>query len=98
MLQGFVDIDSLRWATLELGAAPEGIRADVAVRLKDGNDSLAYHLLRTPALGGEALKAVPQGVAGFLAFALSKPGERAAHPAEGGAEGTREPLPELDFA
>jgi hypothetical protein len=72
LAQALGDIESLRWAALRLGTEKGGISGGLRLRLADGNHALPYHLLRTPPLGKEALKAVPSGPAIVLGLALSE--------------------------
>jgi len=75
LLQALADIESLEWATLGIGTREDGLAAHFSLRLREGNHSLAYHLLRTPPAGRDALGAVPAGSAAALALGLGMPGE-----------------------
>jgi hypothetical protein len=72
LTQAVTDIESIRWAALSLGTCEQGLSGSFQVRLAEKNRALAYHLLRTPSVGPDALKLVPAGAAGFLAFGLNE--------------------------
>jgi hypothetical protein len=68
----FLDLEKFRWAALRVGTEDRALRADVWLRLEEGNRCLAYNLLRTPALDREVLKTIPSGVAAVMAVALNE--------------------------
>jgi hypothetical protein len=97
MLQALADVESVRWASLEIGSSEAGITARARLRLDDANQSLAFHLFRTPPVGRGALRAAPAGAAVVLALALGDPGTAAALlRAEGAAPAA--PITGLDLA
>ncbi len=75
LLQAVADVESLEWASLAIGTREDGLAAHLSLRLREGNHSFAYHFLRTPPAGREALGAVPAGAAAALALGLGEPGE-----------------------
>lgn len=72
LTQAVTDIESIRWAAFSLGTCEQGLSGSFQVRLAEKNRALAYHLLRTPGVGPDVLKLVPNGAAGFLAFGLNE--------------------------
>jgi hypothetical protein len=83
-VQALVDFESVRSIGAWLMTEGTALSLELALELDDGNHAYAYHLLRSPAAGQEALRAIPSGAAAFLAFGLGEKGGET-----GGAGGTR---------
>ncbi len=64
----FRNMDSL---TLSLAIEPDGLAYKAGVLFKDGHQSLAYDLIRTPNIGKAAFEAVPAQAVALASFALS---------------------------
>ncbi len=78
MAQAVADVESIQWAALSIGAQEKHLAIEARLVLDDSNQSLAFHLLRTPNVGKDALRSAPAGAAALLAFALGDPTEAAA--------------------
>lgn len=77
LVQSIADVESLRWAALQISTGDEGLSAQVSLQLAEGNHAFPYHLLRTPPVGRDVARSVPDGAVGFFAIGLSeKPSER----------------------
>ncbi|HVR75621.1 MAG TPA: hypothetical protein VMT52_14900 [Planctomycetota bacterium] len=82
IVQSIADVESLRWAALQISTGEEGLSAQVSLQLAEGNHAFPYHLLRTPPVGRDVVRAVPDGAIGFFAIGLSeKPSDREARAA-----------------
>lgn len=71
-IQALTDLESVKSISLMLQTDGTGISLEAALDLEEGNHALAYHVLRSPPLSGEALRAVPAGAAAFIAFGLAE--------------------------
>lgn len=72
MAEAVLDIDSLRSLTGRIGLGQDGVGFDVALRMAEGHKSLAFNLLRTPAIDHDTLRCIPEGAAAFSIGALNE--------------------------
>lgn len=98
MAQAIADVESVRWASLSIGTQEKSLAIEARLVLDDSNQSFAFHLLRTPPVGKDALRAAPGGAAAVLAFALGDPAESpVAAPRDPGADDVSPPITGLDL-
>jgi tetratricopeptide (TPR) repeat protein len=79
----FLDLPSTRYLAGRAGVSAEGLSLDFGVELDEGHRNLAFHLLRLPALDGEALEMVPAGAAAFAAMGVNHRGSLPAGTTDG---------------
>ncbi len=71
MIDGLVDFDSLRWASLSLGINDGILGLQFAVRLADDHRCIAYNLMRMPPMTRQCLANVPADAAAFFGIGLN---------------------------
>lgn len=71
ILDGLVDLDSLRWAALSLGIKDDTLGLRFSLRLADDHRSIAYNLMRLPPMTGQCLKMVPADAAAVFGMGLN---------------------------
>ncbi len=67
-----LDLDSLNWIAGKLGVEDNGPQLELAVSFDEGQQNLAYNLLRTPPISRDILASIPSGTAAFIASALGE--------------------------
>jgi len=68
---GLADFGNIDDLIAFLSLEENGIALEANVSFKDGHNSLAYNMFRTPKLSKAALEAVPSGAVGLLSVALN---------------------------
>lgn len=71
MIDGLVDLDSLRWAAFSLGIQDKTLGLQFALRLADDHRCIAYNLMRLPPMTRQCLKSVPTDAAGVFGMGLN---------------------------
>ncbi len=71
-----LDLDSLNWISGKLGVEEDGPQLELAVNFDEGQQNLAYNLLRTPPISRDILASIPSGAAAFIASALGESSEK----------------------
>ncbi|OWY70301.1 hypothetical protein B7486_16020 [cyanobacterium TDX16] len=71
VVDGLVDLDSLRWAAFSLGIQDNIFGVQFAVRLADDHRCIAYNLMRLPPMTRDCLKNVPTDAAGVFGMGLN---------------------------
>ena len=67
----FIDFKNLDSIIVTFGVEPDGFTSKASIDFKDGHQSLAYDLIRTPNINRAAFDAVPAQAVGVASFALS---------------------------
>ncbi len=70
MANGFVNFDSIDDVMTFLSLEENGIAVETNVAFKDGQNSLAYNMIRTPNLNKAGFEAVPSNAIGLISFVL----------------------------
>jgi tetratricopeptide (TPR) repeat protein len=70
MANGFVNFDSIDDVMTFLSLEENGIAVEANVAFKDGQNSLAYNMIRTPNLNKAGFEAVPSNAIGLISFVL----------------------------
>jgi len=68
---GLADFEHIDDLITYLSLKEDGIALEANVSFKDGHNSMAYHLFRTPKLSKAALDAIPSDAIGLLSIALN---------------------------
>jgi len=69
--QAFFDLAHLNSLAIAVGTAEDGLFAEFVMALAEGQTNIAYNLLRTPPMRGDALKVVPAGAAAAIALGIN---------------------------
>ena len=72
MANGFVDFNNIDDIMAFLSLEKNGIVVETNVAFKDGHNSLAYNMIRTPNLNKAGFEAVPSSAIGLISFALGE--------------------------
>lgn len=76
ILNGLVDLQHLESCTLAIGTTEAGPHARLQVDLREGHNNLVYGLVRTAALTGRSLDAVPAGTPAVAVLGLNPATDR----------------------
>lgn len=71
IVDGLVDLDSLRWAAFSAGIQDQTLGLQFALRLADDHRCIAYNLMRLPPMTQQCLKIVPFNAAGVFGMGLN---------------------------
>ena len=71
IVDGLVDLHSLRWAAFSAGIQDETLGLQFAVRLADDHRCIAYNLMRLPPMTRQCLSSVPADAAGVFGMGLN---------------------------
>ncbi len=74
MANGFVDFNGIDDVMTFLSLEKNGIAIETNVAFKDGHNSLAYNIIRTPNLSKAGFEAIPSGAIGLISFTLGDAG------------------------
>ncbi|GJM25381.1 MAG: hypothetical protein DHS20C16_17960 [Phycisphaerae bacterium] len=89
-----LDLDSFKWISGKLGVEEDGPQLELSVCYEEGQQNLAYNLLRTPPISRDILASIPKGTAGFITSAL---GESSGKTANVGNDRANRAVIGLDF-
>ncbi|HNO79051.1 MAG TPA: hypothetical protein PKN33_13410 [Phycisphaerae bacterium] len=89
-----LDLNSFKWIAGKFGVEEDGPQLELAVSYEEGQQNLAYNLLRTPPISREILSSIPSGAAGFIASAL---GESSGKKVDVGNESANRAVIGLDY-
>lgn len=72
MAEGIADLQNIDDIIASLSIRQTALALDANINLKEGYNSLAYNMIRTPSLGAVALNSVPSNAIALVSIALGK--------------------------